>query len=1198
MNDGLDKVVARINATYGSWNRKTSIDAMRRDWDQLFASTNVTAITEDLEVNGLACRWIRSPAIASQATVLYIHGGGFRLGSVNSHLKLMNDIACGTQCQVFGFDYSLMPDAIFPTQLQQTVGIYRWLLDQGYRADQIVVAGDSAGGNLAAGLQQHIKQKHEHSLPQPAGTILLSAWLDMTLSGESYFSREDLDPVHQTKMLAGLAKLYAGDNSDLSDPLLSPLMGDLGGLPPALLQVGDCEVGLDDSTSYASKLQDSGGHAEISIWPNMIHVFQMFPEDLPQAREALREISAFIHKVVPMRATLQASKTAARTDAYLSRAKITPPSLPPQEVERSRLIDDLSDRKSARKLTVLQAPAGYGKSTMMRQVLARYQAQNVITIWLNLDESDNDVSRFLAGFSMAVAPYSQQLNEASYRSLRNQELAHSIIEGLNAMVEPTAIFFDNMECIRNPAVSGLIARGIEALPSNCCILISSRTPPAVGMAKLAAKDQLNDIQAADLRFSEAETKEFFLHEGTVALPDAQTRKLHQRTDGWPVALKLAALALEGKSNASHFIANFSGTNAAVAAYLAEEVLTSLPESTQDLLLQSSILDEVNVDICSRILQRSDCLAVLTELQGKNLFVSKSENQSFYYHSLFRDFLQTQLQRRFPKLVSQLHLTASQVYLQEERPVPAMRHALKAGEIELALDLLHKHADRLVSHGRIGLLTRLLDQMPKSMLDLDQHLHLKLIYALCVTYTRGPQPAYEMLAKMDESKLPADSAAYLMALRPLQLGMMDRIEEAHLQGVIALEKMADNVPNARITLSQALTQTSIILGEHEKAHEYCDQARYSPSSKVDIFNLALAESAESGMELMAGRLKQASNRINLAIERQTKDENRRGRGISMASIQLAEILYEQGDCTNARRLLATNSALVQDMGPPDSLIIANVILSRIVADAGESEFASQLLIELENSGHRLSLPRVVASARLERSRLWLAQGDAEGARVQLDLAKRTYDWDAAKDLWFGANDTLTPEITELRWLLRMGQSKDALISARNQLKAADHRHRVRRALKLRIMLAEAQFNCGDRNSALRTMKQASEFAGQEGFVRTFLEEGPALRPIFSHLDRAPPGLIQSPESGSKGTDFTPAAPALQANAAMPSEVRLTKKELDVLTVLAMGLSNVAMAEKLFVSESTVRTHLRNINSKLDAKSRTEAVSIARQLGLIR
>ncbi len=886
---------------------------------------------------------------------------------------------------------------------------------------------------------------------------------------------------------------------------------------------------------------------------------------------------------------------------YLSRTKVTPPQLPPQVMQRSQLLDQLCAYPATRKLTVLQAPAGYGKSTTMRQVMARYQELGFVTIWLNFDHRDNDITRFLAAFSLAVAPHTDELDETSYKQQRNEELAHRIIEGLTTMAHPTVIFFDNLEVIKNPAVAGLITRGIEALPDTCRIFIGSRTQPAIGMARLNTKGQLTHVDSDALRFSESETQFLLTQKQSARLTPKQIQQLYKSTDGWPAALKLATFALQGKTNADQVIANFSGTNAAVAAYLAEEVLASLPQNTQDFLLQSSIFEEMDVDICNRVLQRQDSLAILLDLHDRNLFINISDEQAnlFRYHNLFRNFLQTQLQRRHPQQLATLHQAASQVYLDQGRHVPAIFHALKAGDTQLALTLLQEQADRLVGQGRIGLLTSLLGQVPMGLLD--QHLHLKLIYALCMTYTRGPQQAYDLLKDMDNSDLPPEPKAYLLALRPMQLGMMDRIEEAHTQGLAALPVIHDDTPNPKTILSQSLTQTSIILGEHDAARSFCDQARRRPSSGSDLFNQVIAESAESSIDLMHGHLQQASHRIKLAMDLRAEPDNsqRNRRGITMASIQQAEILYEQDQRQAARSLLATNSALVQDVGPPDSLITAVVILSRIVDDDGDYDHALQLLIELENSGHRLQLPRVVASARLERSRLWLAHGDHQGAHEQLKLAQSTYDWDSAANLWFSANDTLTPSLVQLRLQIRSGQADKAVPEARRQLKAAERSHRARRALKLRILLAEALFASGDHNSARRTMSQAMEYSAKEGFVRTLLEEGPSLTPLFKDMGVSWPPVHQGQESTPTGEHSAASAQLSPQRviAAMPEEDRLTNTEMKVLSVLALGLSNMAMAEKLFVSESTVRTHLRNINLKLHASNRTEAVSIARQMGLI-
>ncbi len=879
---------------------------------------------------------------------------------------------------------------------------------------------------------------------------------------------------------------------------------------------------------------------------------------------------------------------------YFSRSKITPPKLHTGGIERTQLVDELSAYPKTRKLTVLQAPAGYGKTTTLRQIMERLQKKGFITIWLNFDEGDNDLSRALMVFCMALAQYDNAYSKTSYK-LGEEVLAHQIMESFRGMSKPAALFFDNLESLKNPAVLGVMARGIAALPSTCRAFVSSRTQPSIGLARLASKEELTNVNASELSFTKSETKTLLNQKDTSPLSAQQIQTLHSRTDGWPAALKLAIFALEGSANADNLISNFSGTNASVAAYLAEETLASLSPDTQKFLLQSSILEEIDIEICNLVLQREDSLTMLLALQQRNLFINATDekNSLFRYHSLFHDFLKSQLLTNDLKGSRLLHNRAYQAYIDKGRPIPAIHHALQSDDINVAVELLTRHADQLLATGRIGLLTKLLSQLPKQ--QLDQNINLKLIYALCVTYTRGPRQAYELLEDLNEVDLPAEPAAYLLALRTTQLGMMDRIEEAHSLGLATLRKVDDEFHNARVILSQALTQTSIILGDHEQAHSFSDQSRYSSGSRINFFNQTLAESAESSIDLMTGHLKQANHRIKTALKLQSEHTGTQSRrGISMANIQLAEISYEQDECREAHDLLATNSALIQDIGPPDSLITALIILSRIVNYEGDYEHALQLLIELENSGHRLKLPRVIASARLERAHLWLAQGDIKGAQQQLKQAQSTFDWSGADALWYTANDTLTPDIVNLRLLTRTGESEEAVLLARKLLIIAEREQRLRRALKLRILLAEALYINGQKKSSFRTMSKAIDFAKEQGFVRTFLEEGNTLTPIFNSMEIIHPPFDQEPANADPGHT----QPLEQQVIAAQDKVdRLTNKEMEVLLVLSQGLSNISMAEKLFISESTVRTHLRNINMKLNAKNRTEAVHTARRIGLI-
>ncbi|GAB3377525.1 alpha/beta hydrolase [Spongiibacter taiwanensis] len=287
----VDAVVERVRQVYGKWRRNTSAEQMRADWDELFWNDSQPCDFEDTELGSVPVRVIAAPGVNTQRACLYFHGGGYKMGSVVSHHDLMVRISAAADCQVVGVNYRLNPEHRFPAPLEDGMAVYRALLAAGHAGQNLALAGDSAGGGIAASLLLSIR---DQTLPQPCGAVLLSAWLDMSLSGDSYASCAKSDPIHQKFMLQAIAGQYLGEGVDPAQPGVSPLFGDLQNLPPVLLQVAEGEVGRDDSVAFAEKLQASGGQAELSVWSDMIHVFQQFADDLPEARQAIAQIGEFL----------------------------------------------------------------------------------------------------------------------------------------------------------------------------------------------------------------------------------------------------------------------------------------------------------------------------------------------------------------------------------------------------------------------------------------------------------------------------------------------------------------------------------------------------------------------------------------------------------------------------------------------------------------------------------------------------------------------------------------------------------------------------------------------------------------------------------------------------------------------------------------------------------------------------------------
>lgn len=293
----VDRAIERIRAIYRNWNRQTSVTQMRSDWDAAFAGGADSVECRPVSAGGVDAEWIVPADAPDDKAILYFHGGGFRIGSVASHRELIAQIADASGCRVLAINYRLSPEHRFPAALDDGLAAYRYLLDQGIRPESVAFAGDSAGGNLALATMLALRAGGE---PLPAAGVLMSPWTDLAATGASYESRAEADPIHQRAMILALARNYLGEAGDPTDPLASPLYADLAGLPPLLIQAGDRETVLDDSTMLAAAARAAGVDVRFEVWDNMIHVFQMFPE-IPQAGEAIASLAKFLQQHLHIR---------------------------------------------------------------------------------------------------------------------------------------------------------------------------------------------------------------------------------------------------------------------------------------------------------------------------------------------------------------------------------------------------------------------------------------------------------------------------------------------------------------------------------------------------------------------------------------------------------------------------------------------------------------------------------------------------------------------------------------------------------------------------------------------------------------------------------------------------------------------------------------------------------------------------------
>ncbi|RYX93448.1 MAG: helix-turn-helix transcriptional regulator [Comamonadaceae bacterium] len=874
---------------------------------------------------------------------------------------------------------------------------------------------------------------------------------------------------------------------------------------------------------------------------------------------------------------------------------------------RRRAITERVERGGSAKLLLVRAPAGFGKTTALRQIHEQLADAGVATAWITLDAADNDTPRFLSCLAEAVARL--QIADDALASADADAVGLLEREG-----PPFALFLDELEVLQSPAVLGIVREIIERLPRNGQVVIGSRTLPDLGLGRLRVRGQLVEIGVDVLRFSKEETAEFLGLRGLPALPDADLDLLQARTEGWIAALLLASMALDRAGDASVFIQKLSGSGGAIAGYLAEDVLGRQPPDVRDFLLRTSILRQLSAPLCQALVPRTDCARMLERLNTSSLFLLPVETEgaepNYRYHALFATFLRAQLAREMPDDLLRLHLAAAGWYESVGRPVPAIDHAIDGGDYPLALELLERHGQRFLEQGRMRLMARWLANIPAP--TLREHPLMQALYIWSVLFTQGAAEGMHLLADSGiEGSADAIISAHVNALRPLLLAMLDRYDEANEQGRAGLARLPTAVPFADTVLTNCMAHVTSVLGEKRESQRLLDAAR--KTQNASIFNRMYTESTEGMLDFERGRFRQAMARFRLAVDATSRDvDYSHTGGNAWAGVLYAAAMYEANELDTVDRLLNVYLPLARDVGLPDHMISSYAMRSRLLFWRGDVDGASRVLTELETLGHLRKLPRVVVTAKLERARMLIRQGNAFGAREELDRADDREVWARVARQRLPAHDLLDLSIARLRWETHFGDAQAVVRSVDADLPAIDAEGRMRRSRKLRVLKAMALWRMqpqeASQEASADVMAEILREGTREGFLRLIVDEGPLVAgPIHAVLAqlKAASAEPQAIEYAQRVLDaigpeaFAQEPAAAPATQEMPWQVEpLTQKEMQVLKLLAEGYSNSAMSEKLFVSDSTVRTHLRNINMKLVAQNRTQAVSLARRYGLIR
>lgn len=271
-------------------NPNATIGQMRGGMEKVAERVASDVKCEPIDAGGVKAEWIVPPGAASDRVVLYLHGGGYVMGSINTHRAMIARIARASQARALALDYRMAPEHPFPAAVEDSTAAYRWLLAQGYKPTKIAISGDSAGGGLTLATLLALR---DAGTPLPAAAAPISPWTDMEGTGASVKTRAAKDPMVGSASLLPMANMYVGNNNP-KDPLASPLYGDYRGLPPLLIQVGDAEVLLDDSTRVAERAKAAGVKVDLEVWDDMVHVWHVFAKILPEGQQAIDKIGKFI----------------------------------------------------------------------------------------------------------------------------------------------------------------------------------------------------------------------------------------------------------------------------------------------------------------------------------------------------------------------------------------------------------------------------------------------------------------------------------------------------------------------------------------------------------------------------------------------------------------------------------------------------------------------------------------------------------------------------------------------------------------------------------------------------------------------------------------------------------------------------------------------------------------------------------------
>lgn len=872
--------------------------------------------------------------------------------------------------------------------------------------------------------------------------------------------------------------------------------------------------------------------------------------------------------------------------------KLRAPPVRLKRVARTRLAAALSC-PAGRKLTLLSAPAGFGKTTLLAETLGA-DAERA-SAWFSLDEGDNNPLRFLVYLIGALQTVHAGLGEAVLSALRGPEppTAEAIIGGLvndlSALPHGLTLVLDDYHVIESGAVHEALELLLEHLPENVQLVISSRTDPPLPLPRLRARAQLTEIRAADLRFTEAETRAFLNEVMALKLSANEVAALEAVTEGWVAALQLAALKVQESPDVTGFVRAFSGSNRHLLDFLTEEVLGRQAAAVQDFLLSTSVLRRMSAPLCEALTGRVGAQALLERLERDNLFVVPldDERRWYRYHHLFADFLRVRLARERPGRADALHLRASSWYEAEGLSAEAITHALAAARLDpeyaQAARLIEGELKHAWGSGESAVALAWLQALPAEVMRRRPRLLLERAQALVLT--SKPDEALPYLEAAEQAADPDDKdylLGFAAAIRCRTARLRGELPEAVALGRRALEWLPEPESPHRNFAAVCLSDALLAAGDVAQAAEVAAEAVGWGRRTGHLYGILSGMMVQLRAQLEAGRLREADALLQGALQVIEAQRAETLPATGLVHIEAGVLLYERGDIEAAERELRWGLSLAERTQEVITLVRGQLTLSRVGWARGDREAA----LEPARNAARLA---ALSGAVLER-----AAAEAWLMRLATEQGEEPEGTDAPRA------ETAVGQIAAARRLRARGRHSEALRKLETLQLALEEAGQQGRLLEVLTLQALSFWALSRREQALITLARALALAEPEGYLRTFLDEGVALAdPLTALLEaRQRPhfrGASVSARYLARLLLGLPQAATPPVNARLPEP--LSERELEVLALIAAGKSNKEIARSLYVSTSTVKTHINNFYRKLSVRSRTQALARAREMSLL-